>query len=87
MDPLHDKVHDADIATLAPATSLDVAVDGKVAAAYRPQGKGKLIGPEGPNFIDVTFESEGSTTVTIVSTDGRGSIWLNGLDLRRLPPG
>jgi len=91
MDPLHGKTHAADIAKLPPAISLDVGVsDGTrrwTAAAYSPQGQGKLIGPEGPTYIDVVFISDGTNpvSVTLTSTNGAGSIWLNGLDLRQLP--
>jgi len=91
MDPLHGKTHAADIAKLPPAISLDASVsDGTrrwTAAAYKPQGQGKLIGPEGPTTIDVAFTSDGAApvSVTLMSTNGAGSIWLNGLDLRQLP--
>ena len=90
MDPLHGKTHAADIAKLPPAISLDASVsDGTrcwTAAAYKPQGQGKLIGPEGPTTIDVAFTSDGAAPVivTLVSTNGAGSIWLNGLDLRQV---
>ena len=93
MDPLRDKVYAVDISKLPPAVSLDVGIsDGTrqwTAAAYKPQGQGKLIGPEGPTTIDVAFTSDGTApvTVTLTSTDGAGSIWLNGLDLRQLPGG
>jgi len=90
MDPLRDKVYAVDISKLPPAVSLDVGVSNGArrwtAAACRPHGRGKLIGPEGPTYMDVAFTSDGDNpvTVTVVSTDGAGSIWLNGLDLRQL---
>jgi len=91
MDPLRDKVYAVDISKLPPAVSLDVGVSNSArrwtAAACRPQGQGKRIGPEGPAFVDVTFASDGTAPVDVAltSTDGSGSIWLNGLDLRQLP--
>jgi len=93
MDPLRDKVYAVDISKLPPAVSLDVGVSNGArrwtAAAYKPQGQGKRIGPEGPTCIDIAFSCEGTAPVTVrlTSTDGAGSIWLNGLDLRQVPAG
>jgi beta-galactosidase len=92
MDPLHGKSHAADIANLPPAVCLDVVVDetegdARTLAAYIPQGAGKRVLKAGPSCADVTFHADGVAPVYvhIRSTDGRDSVWLNGLDIRACP--
>jgi beta-galactosidase len=92
MDPLAGKEHEADIAKMPPAVCLDIAVedaDGEMRSANRfvPQGKGKRIDGEGPACSPIEFCADGRNPVRvrIVSTDGDGSVWLNGIDLEESP--
>ena len=86
MDPLHDKEHAADISKQAPAVCLDVIVGDQTLAAFVPQGKGRSVPKSGPTKADVTFRTDGvnPVRVTIRATDGKGSVWLNGVDLREI---
>jgi beta-galactosidase len=92
MDPLHGRTHAADIAKLPPAICLDVAVDdaeggSRTVAAFVPQGAGQRVPRSGPTCADITFRSDGAAPVRVAIrlTDGEGSVWLNGLDIRACP--
>lgn len=91
MDPLHDKEHTADISKLPPAVCLDVVVDDadgdtQTLAVFVPQGKGRSVAKDGPTSAEVTFRADGvkPMRVNIRATDGNGSVWLNGVDLKEM---
>jgi hypothetical protein len=94
MDPLHGQAHGADIAKLPPATCLDVRVNGaerdaRVLAAFVPQSVGQCVPKTGPTCAEITLQANGADAVCVEirSTNGSGSVWLNGLDLTGLSAG
>ena len=88
MDPLHGKEHTADISKLPPAICLDVVVNdansgNQVLAAFVPQDKGRSVAKGGPSTAEFEVHSDGINPIVvhIRATDGKGSVWLNGIDL------
>ena len=66
----------------------DAEGDARTLAAFVPQGKGQSVAKGGPTFAEVVFRADGGSPVriTIRATNGKGSVWLNGVDLGESAP-